>query len=367
VRTGRPVISALTGIRALAAVWVVLDHFGVPLFALLPGLRPAAPLVASGFLGVEIFFVLSGFIIAYNYAESLSEGGSYRRYLWARAARIYPVHLAALAAVGVLIAGAALAKVPLNSEARNTFGNFAANVLMAQALPNFQAINSPAWSVSCEFAAYLVFPLLGWWAARLTARRALAWAAAIVVAGVVLVHLIAPVVGPTLASNGGFWTASSPRAMLWVRIGCEFPAGVLLWAWSRDRVCSRRWDWIAVGAAIAVATVCCSIGPSPAEFVVLAAVALFVVACSLASGFVHDLLSTRLMQWGGRISYSLYMTHYLVFLVAKKLIGWERYEGSSPEVRIAVLAVWMGLVIAVAAACFYLVEEPARRLLRRMA
>jgi peptidoglycan/LPS O-acetylase OafA/YrhL len=334
------------------------------LFSLLPGLRFAAPVTASGFMGVEVFFVLSGFIIAYNYAESLSERGSYRRYLWARAARIYPVHLATLAAMGVLFAGAAVAKLPLNAEPRNIVRTFAANILMLQALPSIQAINTPSWSVSCECAAYIIFPFLGWWAARLSARRALAWAVVVISAGIVAILAIGTTASLPPGTVKGNWPISYP--VMWSRIGCEFPAGVLLWAWWRYRAGSRWWDWVAVGSAGAVIAVCCSTGPSPAKLLALPAIALFVVACSLASGFVRKFLSARLMQWGGRISYSLYMTHFIVLLIGTKLVGWHRFDGAPLLERIFALAVWIGVVGATAAASFYLVEEPVRRLMRRV-
>ena len=64
-------IRALTGLRAVAAVWVVLFHYRGDVLTLLPAARPLEPLMASGYLGVDVFFVLSGFVLAYNYANRL--------------------------------------------------------------------------------------------------------------------------------------------------------------------------------------------------------------------------------------------------------------------------------------------------------
>src|SRR5579871_4886437 len=96
-------IKPLTALRFFAAAWVVLFHYW-------PNLTLAAPpaLVAKGYLGVELFFVLSGFILCHVYLPPFEEGRfKYADFLWARLARIYPMHLMTLLGVGFM-GGAAL-------------------------------------------------------------------------------------------------------------------------------------------------------------------------------------------------------------------------------------------------------------------
>lgn len=94
-------IDALTGIRAIAALWVVGFHFGLfPLGSL--GLDDALPVLRYGYLGVDLFFVLSGFIIYHVHqrdAGSLSIG-SVLHFYGLRLARMYPVHLLTLCGLG---------------------------------------------------------------------------------------------------------------------------------------------------------------------------------------------------------------------------------------------------------------------------
>ena len=91
-----PELHALTGIRAFAAWWVVLLHLRPTLFELFPRSKPfLQPTLDAGYLGVDLFFILSGFIISYQYATWFQSSSShnYIRFLWRRVARIYPVHV----------------------------------------------------------------------------------------------------------------------------------------------------------------------------------------------------------------------------------------------------------------------------------
>ncbi len=359
--TGAPVtIRALTGIRALAAGWVVLEHYKEPLFDLAPGLQFLVPLVRGGYLGVEVFFVLSGFIISYNYADRFRRfaRGSYRTFLWARFGRIYPVHLVTVAVMGALVLAAGAVGMPLTSEARNTVGNFAANVFMVQAWPGFRAVNWPAWSVACEAAAYVAFPLLAMWVVRLRPALALTSAALVLAAGVLGVQLLATV--------GNFWPLSYP--MMWLRITVEFAAGCLLWAaWRWGVTPGPRWDAVALTAAMGTVAVLYATGgrESPVTFTAVPLIALFVVTCASATGPFGRLLAAPLTEWGGRISYSLYMTHSIVLGVTNKLVGWERFVAAPLGVRVLVLIGYALVITVVAAVTFYVVEEPGRRLVRR--
>src|SRR5262245_2820584 len=90
-------IPALTGIRFYAALFVYLSHIPV-----VPGMDVFASghlVFNAGVVGVSFFFVLSGFILTYNYAGSFRNGVSetgYKKFVWDRLTKIYPVHFATL-------------------------------------------------------------------------------------------------------------------------------------------------------------------------------------------------------------------------------------------------------------------------------
>src|SRR5689334_3193607 len=98
-------IRTLTGLRIVAAAWVVLFHFH---FSGLDVVRAAVgalgPLVTAGALGVDLFFVLSGFVIAHTYLDRLGPAlrlAPTARFVWARACRIWPAYAVVLHLFGV--------------------------------------------------------------------------------------------------------------------------------------------------------------------------------------------------------------------------------------------------------------------------
>ena len=354
-------IHALTGIRAIAATWVMIAHFGPQLYGLLPATRHVSWWIDNGYLGVEVFFVLSGFIISYNYADRLRSGASrYRDFLVNRFARLYPVHLVMILVVGALVVAAAVGHVRLNSAANYTPLSFVGNLLMLQAAPGVLAWDPPAWSISAEALAYLTFPLTALLLSRLIRPRiavlaALAW----------LVTGTAAMMAMRLAT-----TETTAPAMALLRISTEFVAGAMLWkAWdSAGEPQGLRWDVLA-GSAFAVTSVALALLPrqEALPLVLTPVIAIFVIACAGANGPIGWLLSTRLMIFGGKISYSLYMVHYVVFAMAGKVLRWEHFAAAGLPVRLSVMAFYYLVCVAAAVACYKLVEEPGRRAIQRVA
>ncbi|MEU3371804.1 acyltransferase [Streptomyces sp. NPDC006660] len=354
---GRSMIKELTAIRGIAAAWVVLFHFRAPVFGLLPISQHMKRWLDSGYLGVDVFFILSGFVIAHVYTAELSTGNwrRYSRYLGARVARLYPVHLTLLL---FLLAGDALsiAKPPV----RDSVGSFIGNVLMLQAIPPFQAWNGPAWSITYELGAYLLFPLLAFALVRIpTARSSFACAAAVSLLGIGLMAL-------ALSEPGARPYRTVPALL---RITFEFTTGGLLhrgWSLLR-RHRNRMWDALALTAACCTA-VCLARVPEryDCHILVIPLLAFLVLACTRSAGAVSSFLGSRILQWSGRISYSLYMTHFVTLNLASLIIlRWQHVALHAFPVRIGVLIAYMSFAVGSAHLVCRFIEEPARRRLRR--
>ena len=176
MKKDRPVhqhLAALTGIRFLLALWVILHHLTGPGQSLEPAARslPYAlyALIRGGYLAVTTFFVLSGFVLARSYASTNWDAKGLWRYTVGRFARVYPVYLLSLGLVApFIVADRAPAKLPLLAEhgflVQGWFGAIPVNW------------NTPAWSLSCEMFFYAAFPLAAFIFRRATWRKTIALA-----------------------------------------------------------------------------------------------------------------------------------------------------------------------------------------------
>jgi peptidoglycan/LPS O-acetylase OafA/YrhL len=164
-------IKPLTSLRFFAALWVILYSY---IHELQGGV--SIGLLDKGYLGVELFFILSGFILSHVYLESYGAGRFlYGQFINHRLARIYPLHIATLAFTVLLIGAAAARGVTLDANAGN-WAALPAHIFLVQAwgLAPTASFNHPSWSISAEWFAYLAFPLVAMLAWRLRRRPMLA-------------------------------------------------------------------------------------------------------------------------------------------------------------------------------------------------
>jgi peptidoglycan/LPS O-acetylase OafA/YrhL len=327
-----------------------------PTEALTPWIRP-------GFLGVEVFFILSGFIISYQWADrfSMFNMATFKAFVWKRFARIYPMHFVTLLGLGVIVLVAMSVGIHLSGRSNYTLGSFAGNLVNLQALPGIPSFNNPSWSISVEFAAYLFFPIIALGLARIgSARSGFGIAGVVVTVGVVAMMAVASTINDS----------PTGEAMIWLRIATEFSAGCLLFAGWRHLENKRfgvHWDWVSVLAMLALVGVLgITGGEGSIALITVPIIAIFVLGCAGSTGFMLKMLSSRLMMWGGRVSYSVYMTHFVVLMVLGELLSPDRFAGSPLIVRLAVVSVYLLTAVGVGAIGYHFVEEPARVWLTRL-
>ncbi|HLL31773.1 MAG TPA: acyltransferase, partial [Allosphingosinicella sp.] len=153
-------LPALTGIRGLAAWFVVLYHIRLGAVPYLPDGANFA--LSKGYLAVDLFFMLSGFVLWLNYADRLRRDGigAVPKYLARRVARVWPLHLFILALTVIFAAGLAAAG-KLNPD-HYPWAELPLHMLLIHNWGFTGALtwNDPSWSISGEAGAYLLFPLI---------------------------------------------------------------------------------------------------------------------------------------------------------------------------------------------------------------
>lgn len=352
----KPPIRSLTGIRALAAFLVLFLHAdqNIPV-----GLTQTVGVVSRGYLGVDLFFLLSGFILTYVYFDSMERptGRTFAVFMWHRFIRLYPVHIAVLAALVVVVLGAGHLGLNLRSPEAFKLSELPWQILLVHAwgVTDQVSWNVPSWSISAEWFAYLCFPLVVAGLGRVREPRVLLLIAA---ASLGIAALVFSMAGWGLS---GAWIA--PSAL--VRIAGSFICGAALCRYATLRHAlegkSSFNDALAMIALLAFLA-----GPSfgVPDFALIALLAIFIGALGMSSGVTAKLFSLAPLVWLGEISYSLYMVHFPVLRALNIVFKPERLQAMGPLAAAGVYCLSIGICVACAAVLYYLVEHPLRVRLR---
>jgi peptidoglycan/LPS O-acetylase OafA/YrhL len=371
----RSEIRPLTGLRAIAAGWVVLHHA----WALTPSANWAAvqepfrPLLATGWLGVDLFFVLSGFVLTHTYLRKLGPRPGLRpaaSFYWNRLSRVWPTWVVVtLAFTGfLLVKHLTVGGTHLHEGAQPSIdpATMVKNLLMVQAwdrpLPYATGPVGPGWSLSAEWLAYCAFPLVVLVLFRLRRCPAVVLGAAAVLAAL-------PFAAGVVAN------ANHDFSWSWlVRIGGGFLAGAFTaLCVARIRVTphtGRRASIVAGGAIVFVLVVIwwgvLVASRDGGDYAGLASLAfpVLVGALALADAGPARFLAKDWVVMGGRISFALYLVHECLFEVFWTAM--DVVPALGPESRWQGLAAPLVVVSTVPAAylLWRFVEEPARRAMR---
>ena len=307
--------------------------------------RSAASLVRGGYLAVQSFFILSGFVLAKTYANRNWTKDDLRKYAAARIGRIYPVYLLSLAVVAPFILKAMLAPTRTGAEKAGLLFNYAF-VLQGWTGSLGVGWNTPAWSLSCEFFFYLCFPAI-----LIGMRRA----GRLAVTGIFAASLVVPVL---LAHSSVPWTWKPIHHL------ADFAAGVAaarLFDFLRPDA-SRRGHWfylpaIGLGALLIVFPQLMdgTYGDLNTGLRPLNAAAL--IGLALTGGSLADALSGRVVEYLGKISYSMYILHI-------PILWWYGDWSVRHMSGLEAAMVYLVLVTVAAALAFEFVEAPANRWVR---
>jgi peptidoglycan/LPS O-acetylase OafA/YrhL len=346
-------LDAFTGVRFWAALLVVLFHTHLPALMADKHIVPLAKLFGNGSLAVMLFFMLSGFILAYTYAGQIETRSDCRRFWEARFARIWPMYFVSLLFCTVII------------HHTPRLRDILATLFMVQAwcpaLFNSTAWNFVCWTLSAEALFYLLFPFLQRWIEVRTSRFQVAF----LVAGMFLCAFL------NTGQNARYvpWISTSafvPSALIRVP---DFLVGVCLgnvylkWMAQKDRFPGLNSiagsGWLTWFGTMFLAVWMLSFINYFTSFAIVGFVALL-VGLATEQTMLSRFLSTPLMLVGGQISYSLYLLQVPVRALTQ-LVS-DRMHVESQLFRLLLHLVTLILLSYV---CFYAIENPCRRVLRK--
>ncbi len=356
----RSVMPALTGLRAFTATNIVFFHFWNPAW-----FGPLAPMMDNGYVGVNFFFLLSGFILAYNYADRSDAGQFDRKQFWqTRFSRLYPVYV-----LGLLISIPILELEWKYRTRAQFFQGFGLTAIMQQGWsPRLCTFwNTPAWTLSCETVFYLLFPML----------LAIQWPRQIrklllILAGCWMASLVVPLLymwirpdglGPITRMSNSYWLRAvkmTPLPHL-----PTFTAGIVLSKLNdRMQLPNRVRYWLAIIGLGTVSTVLMQ-GPKMPFLLMHNGLITPLFAITILGLTGHHPI-TRFLRFPlfvavGEASYCLYILHF-------NLWRWIHQSGILVRLHVARFDPWVSyLMLEIAALLAYrFLERPTRNWLHQV-
>jgi peptidoglycan/LPS O-acetylase OafA/YrhL len=342
-----PELPGLTPLRGIAAVVVMLYHVSFITFNFAGGASPW--LWRRGSLAVDLFFFLSGFVLTHVYGRRLGGDRSWRtisRFLWARFCRIYP---GSFFATAVFVLAYTAGNLSFPPAASFTEQLIAALLLMQVPWLNEVIINSPSWSISAEWYAYLLFPFVFPMICRLGTRTA----AVVCVALLIEIAVYHTIFSFTQPAEG--WGAL-------VRALPEFTFGLFAYRYYSERLFRKIWEKDAVLIAIAVTIAAgCLLGAPDSLAVILLPALLLASVCN--AGRLAGVLNARPLCWLGEVSYSVYIFQTLPLMVLVSLAGALARHGISGFGFEVIAALFTFCSCVLVHRC---VDVPGRAALRRL-
>jgi peptidoglycan/LPS O-acetylase OafA/YrhL len=360
-------LTDLTICRAVFALWVFVYHVDLYLnFSRFLG--PAADLIRHGYLGVDGFFILSGLILARVHPEFIGNLKYFQtertlpqfklpqmevqlRFWGKRLARIYPVHLASILILAILVGGGMLHGWAPHDPARFSLSLLIQNLFLVHGWGGSStgAWNYPSWSISTEWAGYLLFPLL-WY--LLTYFSSLAVTQILIASAAAL--------GLVFVFNG--YSLNMTFADGLARFFPEFILGM-----ATTRIVSSWADFVIARRVSLIAGILLGLFSGAAGVDLLAVIGLWLVMFSFlmqADTELPALLGRRpALVWLGRRSYAFYMTFAISELLMCQFFQHHSWAPRSHALPFA--AGMLGITMVLTISLYTWVETPCRRIADR--
>lgn len=345
-------LNQLAGLRGICAWWVVFYHSLGLMDDSVPA--PVKTLIEHGYLAVDLFFLLSGFVIFLSYHAALSTNfpHSVRKFYWNRFSRIYPLHVVMLGGYLLLFAAFTYLSSSRTPPSSYTWTAFIQSVFLIHMwFGGDLTWNVPSWSISSEWFVYLFFPLMAYSLRKL--RGGIAMHLFCIALAAVILHVIYALSGlPSIGSD-------IPHMAL-VRTMFEFLMGVFvgsLYVHHRDFM--ARHATTALGAFVLLCVLYAA--TSTPDYALIPITFAFLIAyLSVTTSWITAVLCTPALVYLGEISYSTYMVHYLVYDLLKAGFITDTHHVDQLSIWLSFVAVFI-----LSVTLHHAVDMPSQRYFRR--
>jgi peptidoglycan/LPS O-acetylase OafA/YrhL len=307
-------ISSLTALRGIAAIWVMFFHIDVLFFyrdygAFIP--HNFTGIITKGYLWVDFFFLLSGFIISYVYGEQLTEGANRIQnillYVKARFYRLYPLHLfTLLILVIVFFAWPYIFSGITKDGSWQTFFAPSAiidNVFMIHAMNQhtYLSWNIVSWSIAAEFWTYIIAIAITPFVVKYKWKACIA----IVVTATIILFCLFYNFEKKLDITFNYG---------WLRCLAEFSLGIVVYFLYLNSVvkqaCSRVWVF-----PLVVGFILMHLHFNGNDLIILPLFGLLLLSAAVNTGNAYRFFNSKILTYLGRISFSIYMMHGVWFMI----------------------------------------------------
>jgi len=375
-------IPAIEGLRGIAVLWVVLFHYVVvrsgqfadPLVASVDASSITKIIVRNGFLGVDLFFLITGFLLTlpwFKHAAQARKPPSVREFYVRRARRILPAYYVQLAILFFVCVP--LLTPDLWRTARDfVLGNLALHVLFLHYTTPYSSasltVNGPLWTLALEMQYYLLLPLIAVWFLRAPYIAAIVFLLIAVIWKTLALHDLAPLIS-LYGTIGARWNL--PEENLRHFAGTQLPGylghfalGILCgraWLANRAATPGRAWAILlgvlagcsVLGLYAVLAGAASWLGEQGWILIPLAMAVAIWAAISRRPAWGHGLFGAAPLAFIGRISYSMYLYHlpllYLFNKYAPATLGGFAFP------------CYFGVLLATSTTSFHFIERPFMR------
>ncbi len=357
-------IDTLTPLRGIAAIWVVIFHYdaflggqkGTGLFN-----HETTMVVGNGYLLVDFFFLLSGFVICHVYGDKLmnKDRGQVRKYIWARFSRLYPLHLFALLFLFAQFAAFSAMSTDYYDSYKGFFPvyDFFVYLLFGQSsgIISDYSWNLPSWSIAAEWWTYLlaifIIPLINKGFSRIT----------YVFWGLSLVGLF------LLTQYGGNGNLDYTLDFGTLRCLFEFTLGLGIYqVYKKVKDSNTFWksDW---AFYISIIGAYLFLHMNIHDLFVIIFFGGIVLSAALNTGIPSRILNVKPLRFLGDISYSVYLLQlfWLLLFLNYKNLNFEKGVIPDMTTKLVILGVLLSLLIVNSYLTYRFLEIPAQRYLRK--